>query len=66
MRIFIIAAIVLVVFAIIAAASTTMKCLGSAWPVWACASLLAFYTDLLLGGYVAGFITAHRQAPPQP
>jgi hypothetical protein len=46
---FLVAAIVLIVFAIIAGASSTGLCLGSAWPVWVGASLLAYYADLLFG-----------------
>jgi hypothetical protein len=62
-RLFIIAAVVLVVFAIIAFASTTAKCLGIDGYVWVSASLLAFYTDLLVGGWVMTNLV-HRP-PPQ-
>jgi hypothetical protein len=66
MRLFIIAAVVLVVFAIVAAASTTGQCLGTTWPVWVAASLLAFYVDLLLGDVLGGFINTQRNRPAQP
>jgi hypothetical protein len=48
---FLVAAVVLIVFAIIAAAGTSGLCLGSSWFVWAAASLLAYYADLIFGGW---------------
>jgi hypothetical protein len=49
--IFLVAAIVLIVFALIAGAATTGTCLGSGWPVWTAAALLAYFTNILLGGW---------------
>jgi ABC-type multidrug transport system permease subunit len=49
MRILLIAAIVLIAFAIIATASATGTCLGVGWATWLSASLLAYFADLLLG-----------------
>lgn len=66
MRIFLLAAIVVVVFALIAALDTTGRCLGQTSTVWLVASLLGFYLDQLLGGWVAVQIGAHRTAPARP
>jgi predicted Na+-dependent transporter len=49
--IFLVAAIVLIVFAIIAGAATSGTCLGSSWFIWVAASFLAYLTNLLFGGY---------------
>ena len=49
MRIFIVGAIILIVFAIIATAATSGVCLGVTAFTWLCASLLSFFVDLLLG-----------------
>ena len=59
---FIVAAIVLIVFALIAAASTTGLCLGSAFGVWLAASLLAFFAHLLVGGALGTWYDG-RNAP---
>jgi hypothetical protein len=48
---FLVAAVVLIVFAIIAGATASGLCLGSSWFVWAAASLLAYYADILFGGF---------------
>ena len=52
MRIFIVAAIVLIVFAIIANSAASGTCLAVDYFTWVAAALLAFFTDCLLGGYV--------------
>lgn len=51
-RLFLAGAIVLIVFAIIATASNTgtLTLFGVTWFTWLCASLLSFFTDLLLDG----------------
>ena len=64
MRLFLIAAVVLVVFALIAAASTTGLCLGSAFGVWLAASLLAYFADLLLGDEVVKLYSGRRRSDP--
>jgi hypothetical protein len=48
-RIFIVGAIVLIVFGIIAAAAASQTFLSVQWYIWLMASLLSFYTDILLG-----------------
>jgi hypothetical protein len=55
LAIFLVAAIVLIVFAIIATAATTGQLFGVTWFTWLCASLLAYFVDLLTGwGYQSG------------
>jgi predicted Na+-dependent transporter len=62
MRLFIIGAIVLIVFAIVASAQATGAWLGVAWPTWLAASLLAYFTDLALGQWKW---EGWRTRPPQ-
>ncbi len=49
--IFLVAAIVLIVFALIAAAQATLVLFGVSWTVWLCASLLAYFVDIATGGW---------------
>jgi hypothetical protein len=65
MRIFIVGAIVLVVFAIIATAATTGELFGVTWYTWLAASLLSFYVDLLTGWAwaVGPFVRRDRGQP---
>lgn len=49
MRIFLIGAIVLMVFMIIATAAHDGLCLGVTWDTWLGASLLSFFVELLTG-----------------
>lgn len=48
---FLVAAIVLIVFMIIATAATTGELFGVTWFTWLGASFLAFLVDLLFGGF---------------
>lgn len=48
-RLFIIAALVMFVFALIAAAEASATFLTVGWPVWIAAGLVAWAVDLLLG-----------------
>jgi hypothetical protein len=59
MRIFLVAAVVLVVFAIIASAAHTGLLFGTLASTWFFASFLAFLTDLLVGGlnFAGGKVT---------
>lgn len=63
-RLLLIAAVVLIVFALIAAISTSGLCLGSAYGVWLAAALLAYFADLLLGGTLTGLYNGRRRADP--
>jgi hypothetical protein len=49
--IFIVAAVVLIVFAIVASAGTTGLLFGTTAVVWAYASFLAFLANLVFGGW---------------
>lgn len=49
MRIFLIAALVLFIFALITAAGGTFV---TTWPVWLCAGFVAWLIDQLFGGYI--------------
>ena len=49
MRVFIVGAIVLIVFAIIASAASTGQLFDVTWATWVSAALLSFFVDLLLG-----------------
>lgn len=49
MRIFIVGAIVLIVFAIIATAQASGDLFSVTWYTWLCAALLSFFVDLLTG-----------------
>jgi hypothetical protein len=62
-RIFIVGAVVLIVFAIIATAHGV--CLGVTWESWACAALLSFFVDCLLGTTVGNGGVVWRR-PNQP
>jgi uncharacterized integral membrane protein len=48
---FLVAAIVLIVFAIIATSQATMDLFSVTWYSWLCASILAYFVDLLFGGF---------------
>jgi hypothetical protein len=67
-RLFILAAIVLVVFGIIAAAGTSGQLFSVDAIIWFMASFLAFLTDLALGGvaYVNGGFQRGPAQPAQP
>ncbi len=49
LRLFLIGAVVLIVFAIIGTADASGQALGVSWTTWLCASLLSFFVDLLTG-----------------
>lgn len=51
-RLFIIGAIVLSIFAVIASAASTGSCLGVSYSSWLVASLLSYFVDCALGGWV--------------
>ncbi len=62
LRLFIVAAIVLTVFAIIAQAGTGTL-FGVEAFIWLAAGLLAYFVDVLVGGW-AWAVGPPRQAPP--
>ena len=62
-RILLIAAIVLIVFALIAFSRTTGVFWVTNGSVWLCASILAYFTDLLLGGALATALGRRREPP---
>lgn len=63
MRLFLVAAIVFIVFALIAAAQASADLFGVAWPVWLCAGLLAWILDQV---WAWGFpLVSDRRGPPQ-
>jgi len=64
MRIFIVGAIVLIVFAIIATASTTGELFSTTWFTWLCAALLSFFVDVLVGWTWAVGPFTRRERPP--
>jgi hypothetical protein len=64
--IFLVAAIVLIVFAIIAGAAANGLCLGTNWAVWIAASFLAYLTNLLFGGWGFANGTWGRDAQGRP
>jgi uncharacterized integral membrane protein len=49
MRLFIVGAIVLIVFSIIATAQASLQLFSVTWDTWLCAALLSFFVDLLFG-----------------
>jgi hypothetical protein len=51
LRIFLVAAVVLTVFAVIASAADNALCLGSPWNLWISAAFLAFLADMIFGGW---------------
>jgi hypothetical protein len=51
LTLFLIGAIVLIIFAIIAAASSTGLLLGTSAVVWLCAALLSYFVDIAVGGW---------------
>ncbi len=63
MRIFLVGAIVLIVFGIIASAASTGLFLSTTWATWFMASFLSFLVDALFGGYI-GTAWNNRQPPP--
>jgi hypothetical protein len=52
-RLFLLAALVMFIFALIAAAATSGTFLTTAWPVWIAAGLVAYVVDQLLGDRLA-------------
>jgi hypothetical protein len=52
MRIFLVAALVVFIFALIAAARSVGTFLTVDWPVWACAGFVAFVSDGVFGDRV--------------
>ena len=58
MRIFLIAALVMFIFALIVAAGSTFV---TTWPDWLCAGLVAWVLDQLTGYRFSG---VHQAAPP--
>ena len=67
MRIFIVGAIVLIVFAIIATATTGVNAgqlFGVWWYTWLCAALLSFFVDILVGWTWAVGPFVRRERPP--
>jgi hypothetical protein len=64
MRIFLVAAVVLIVFGIIAAAGATDLFLSVSAVIWFMASFLAYLTDCLLGGYIGTAWTNRNSVPP--
>ena len=52
MRLFLIAALVLFILALIAAASASLTALGVGWPVWVCGAFVAWVADMLVGDRV--------------
>ena len=65
MRLFIIGAIVLIVFGIIASAAATMALFSVTWYTWFMASFLSFLVDIAFSGvYVGagGFSVGQRQS----
>lgn len=63
MRIFLVGAIVLITFAIIATAAHDGLCLGVTALTWLCAALLSYFVDRLLGWtFAAG---GFSRQPPQ-
>lgn len=65
LRIFIIGAIVLAAFAVVASAASNGACLGVSYSSWLIASLLSFFVDVLTGGYAWTVGTPRQQPPPQ-
>ena len=64
---FIVAAVVLVVFGIIAAAGSSGFLFGTGWQIWFMASFLAYLADLLFGwGWDNRSRFGNRTAPPPP
>ena len=59
MRIFLVAALVLMIFALIVAAGGTFI---TSWPVWLTAAFVAWLIDQLFGGYIV--VNTTRRAPP--
>lgn len=64
MRLFLIAAIVLIVLAILATASATGTCLGVTALTWIAAALLAYFVDLLWPWALAVPRRSPNTAPP--
>ena len=66
MRVFIVGAIVLIVFAIIATSQASMDLFSVTWYTWLCAALPSFFVDLLLGWAwaVGPFVRRDRQTQP--
>ena len=54
MRLFLVAAVVLIVFAVIATANATQELFGILWTSWLCGALLAYFTDHLVPWVVSG------------
>jgi hypothetical protein len=63
---FLVAAVVVAVFALIAALETSGSCLGETYAVWVGCVLLAYVFHCLVGEWVAAKINAERRRPAQP
>jgi uncharacterized integral membrane protein len=68
--VFLIGAIVLIVFAIVATTNAALTFIGSiSWATWLCAALLSVFTHFLLGWDLLDLPVSTRrreQAPPAP
>ena len=60
-RLFLIAALVMFIFALIASLASDGLCLSESFSVWAAAGFIAFVADCLFGGWVTASI--QRQPP---
>jgi hypothetical protein len=69
LSLFLLAAIVLLVFGIIAGAAGTGTLFTVAWFIWFMAGVLAYLVDIAVGGWGpwnGTVVTARPVAPPQP
>ena len=67
LALFLIGAIVLIVFAIIATAAASGELFGVTWFTWLCAALLSYFVDLLTGwGYSNGNWGRRQDGTPVP
>jgi hypothetical protein len=66
LALFLIGAIVLIVFAIIATAATSGELFGVSWFTWLCAALLSYFVDLLTGWGWANGAWVRGNQPRQP
>lgn len=64
-RIFLIAAVVLAVFAIIAGAAATGTLFSTTWFVWLAASWLAWLADQVFAGWGTPYVFGTRRGPVQ-
>lgn len=63
LRLFIIGAIVLIVFSIIATAANSGQLFSVSWYTWLGAALLSFFVDILVGGWA--WAVGPPTQPPQ-